>query len=55
MPPVPAGEKIAVLAITEPGGGSDVANIRTTAIKDGDHYVINGSKPLLPAAAGLTR
>ncbi len=31
-------------AVTEPGGGSDVANIKTTAVKKGDHYVLNGSK-----------
>lgn len=43
---VPAirGEKIAALAITEPEAGSDVAAIRTTAVRDGDSYVINGSK-----------
>jgi alkylation response protein AidB-like acyl-CoA dehydrogenase len=43
---VPAikGEKISCLGITEPGAGSDVAGIRTTAIRDGDEYVINGSK-----------
>jgi alkylation response protein AidB-like acyl-CoA dehydrogenase len=38
------GEKISCLGITEPGAGSDVAGIRTTAIRDGDEYVINGSK-----------
>jgi len=42
-----AGEKIAALAITEPGGGSDVAGIKTTAVKDGDHYIINGSKTFI--------
>ena len=42
--PVLAGEKIAALAITEPGGGSDVANLRTSARRDGDHYIVNGSK-----------
>ena len=36
------GEKIGCLGITEPGAGSDVAGIRTTAIRDGDEYVING-------------
>jgi len=45
--PVLAGEKIAALGITEPGGGSDVANIRTTAVRDGDHYVVNGSKTFI--------
>lgn len=44
IPPVIAGEKIAALAITEPGGGSDVANLKTTARRDGDHYVVNGGK-----------
>jgi citronellyl-CoA dehydrogenase len=38
------GEKISSLGITEPGAGSDVAGIRTTARRDGDEYVINGSK-----------
>lgn len=45
--PVLAGEKIAALAITEPGGGSDVANLRTTARRDGDHYLVNGSKTFI--------
>jgi len=44
IPPVIAGEKIAALAITEPGGGSDVANHKTTARRDGGHYVVNGGK-----------
>ncbi len=47
VPPVLAGEKIAALAITEPGGGSDVASIKTTALKDGDHYILNGSKTFI--------
>ncbi|MBI2571977.1 MAG: acyl-CoA dehydrogenase family protein [Candidatus Schekmanbacteria bacterium] len=42
--PVLAGEMIAALAITEPGAGSDVAGIRTSAHRDGDEYVVNGSK-----------
>jgi len=44
LPPVLAGEKIAALAVTEPSGGSDVANLRTTAKRDGDDYVVNGQK-----------
>lgn len=46
---VPAikGDKICALGITEPGAGSDVAHIRTTARKDGDHYVINGGKTFI--------
>ena len=43
-PPVLAGQKNISLGITEPGAGSDVAQIATTAIRDGDHYVVNGSK-----------
>lgn len=43
-PDVLSGKKIQALAITEPSGGSDVANIKTRAIKDGDHYIVNGSK-----------
>ena len=42
-----AGEQISALAITEPGGGSDVAGLTTTAINKGDHYVINGSKTFI--------
>ncbi len=44
IPPVLRGEHIAALAITEPGGGSDVAGITTRAVRDGDAYVITGSK-----------
>ena len=47
VPDVLAGRKISALGITEPGGGSDVANLRTTAIRDGDHYVINGEKSFI--------
>jgi acyl-CoA dehydrogenase len=43
-PQVLAGEKIHALAITEPSGGSDVANLQTRAVLHGDHYVVNGSK-----------
>ncbi|MFO7552947.1 MAG: acyl-CoA dehydrogenase family protein [Haliea sp.] len=43
-PLVLAGEKHIALGITEPGGGSDVAALATTAVRDGDHYVVNGSK-----------
>lgn len=42
--PTLAGTMIGALAITEPDGGSDVHGIRTTARRDGDHYVVNGSK-----------
>ncbi|HLT75792.1 MAG TPA: acyl-CoA dehydrogenase family protein [Ferrovibrio sp.] len=45
--PVLAGEKISALAITEPGGGSDVANLKTTARRDGDHYIVRGEKTFI--------
>src|SRR5690606_19546939 len=44
IPAVLRGEKIAALAVTEPSGGSDVAALKTTAVRDGDHYVVNGEK-----------
>ena len=47
LPPSLAGDKISCLGITEPGAGSDVAGIRTTAIRDGDEYVINGAKTFI--------
>lgn len=43
-PPVLAGEKLISLCVTEPSGGSDVANIRTRAVRDGDDYIVNGEK-----------
>ncbi len=45
--PTLAGEKIGALAVTEPDGGSDVASVRTTAVRDGDHYVVNGAKTFI--------
>jgi acyl-CoA dehydrogenase len=47
LPEVLAGRKIAALAITEPSGGSDVAALRTSAVRDGDHYVVNGEKTFI--------
>ncbi len=44
LPPVLRGEKISALGITEPSGGSDVANLKTTARREGDHYVVDGEK-----------
>ena len=44
MPKVVSGECITAVAVTEPDAGSDVKGIRTTARRDGDHYVLNGSK-----------
>src|SRR6478735_8496322 len=45
--PTLAGEKIGALGLTEPGGGSDVGGITTTAVLDGDHYVVNGAKTFI--------
>jgi acyl-CoA dehydrogenase len=45
--PALAGESIGSLAVTEPDGGSDVAAIRTTARRDGDHYVVSGTKTFI--------
>ncbi len=47
LPEVLAGRRIAALAITEPSGGSDVAALRTTAVRDGDHYVLHGEKTFI--------
>ncbi|MBS4040805.1 MAG: acyl-CoA dehydrogenase family protein [Flavobacteriales bacterium] len=47
LAPSIAGDKIGALCITEPFGGSDVAGMRTTAVKKGDVYVINGSKTFI--------
>ncbi len=43
-PAVLSGDKHIALGITEPGGGSDVAQLQTTAVRDGNHYIVNGSK-----------
>ena len=48
--PTLRGELIGSLAITEPGGGSDVGHLRTTAVRDGDVYVVNGSKTYITSA-----
>jgi len=45
--PTLAGETIGSLAVTEPGGGSDVARLQTTARRDGDHFVVNGAKTFI--------
>lgn len=42
--PVLAGTMVAALAVTEPDAGSDVANLRTRAVRDGEHFVVNGTK-----------
>jgi acyl-CoA dehydrogenase len=47
LPEILSGKKISALAITEPSGGSDVANLRTVARRDGDCYVVNGEKTFI--------
>jgi len=47
LPRLVSGEAIGALAVTEPGGGSDVASITTRAVRDGDSYVVNGEKTFI--------
>jgi acyl-CoA dehydrogenase len=47
LPEILSGRKISALAITEPSGGSDVANLKTRAVRDGEFYVVNGSKTFI--------
>ncbi|MDT4919609.1 MAG: acyl-CoA dehydrogenase [Pseudonocardiales bacterium] len=47
LPGIASGELITAVAMTEPGAGSDLAGMRTTAKRDGDHYVVNGSKTFI--------
>ena len=47
LPRMAAGELIGAIAMTEPGAGSDLKSVRTTARREGDHYVINGSKTFI--------
>lgn len=47
LAPSISGEKLGCLCITEPFGGSDVAGIRSTAVKEGDYYILNGSKTFI--------
>jgi len=51
LPGMATGELIGAIAMTEPGGGSDLKAIRTTAIRDGDHYVLNGAKTFISNGA----
>lgn len=47
LPPMATGEMIGAIAMSEPGAGSDLQGVKTTAIKDGDHYILNGSKTFI--------
>jgi acyl-CoA dehydrogenase len=47
LPEILSGKKISAIAITEPSGGSDVANLHTTAVLDRDHYIVNGQKTFI--------
>jgi acyl-CoA dehydrogenase len=47
LPGCCSGEIITAIAMTEPGAGSDLSNIRTTAVRDGDHYILNGQKTFI--------
>ena len=53
FPQLSSGEKLASYCLTEPGSGSDSASLRTTAKKDGDYYIINGSKAFI-SGSGAT-
>jgi acyl-CoA dehydrogenase len=47
LPRLARGEQVAAIAMTEPGTGSDLKSVSTTAVRDGDHYVINGQKTFI--------
>ncbi|MBV8667374.1 MAG: acyl-CoA dehydrogenase family protein [Burkholderiaceae bacterium] len=47
LPKLATGEMIGAIAMTEPGAGSDLQGVKTTAVKDGDHYILNGSKTFI--------
>lgn len=47
IPPCISGEIVTAIAMSEPGAGSDLQGVRTTAIRDGDHYILNGSKTFI--------
>ena len=54
LKPALAGERIAAIGVSEPGAGSDVASIRTTAVRDGDDYIINGAKTYITNGTRLS-
>jgi alkylation response protein AidB-like acyl-CoA dehydrogenase len=52
-PPLASGDRLASYCLTEPGAGSDAGSLRTRAVRDGDHYVLHGSKAFI-SGAGAT-
>ncbi|MBE2998281.1 acyl-CoA dehydrogenase family protein [Nocardiopsis sp. HNM0947] len=55
LPAVAAGELFLAIAMTEPGTGSDLAGIATTAVREGDHYVLNGAKTFITGGRNADR
>jgi len=51
LPGIVSGDIITAIGVTEPGAGSDVAGLRTRAVRDGDHYILNGAKTFITNAA----
>lgn len=47
LPKMASGEAVGAIAMTEPGTGSDLQNVKTKAVRDGDHYIVNGSKTFI--------
>jgi acyl-CoA dehydrogenase len=47
LPRMGRGELVAAIAMTEPGAGSDLAGVKTSAVRDGDHFILNGSKTFI--------
>ena len=54
LPGMASGELIVAVAMTEPGTGSDLSGIRTRAVRDGDHYVVNGAKTFISNGQNAT-
>ncbi|PMU12910.1 acyl-CoA dehydrogenase, partial [Pseudomonas sp. FW305-122] len=52
LPSLVTMDRIASYCLTEPGSGSDAAALRTRAVRDGDHYVLNGQKQFISGAGG---
>ena len=54
LPELVGMERMASYCLTEPSSGSDAAALKTTAVRDGDHYVVNGSKQFISRRAART-